>query len=121
MTFKPLTPSVPLPVNTDLFQFLGLSPKLNQAPLPAGQGSYDELPGTTEWADTALGTKSDTSLIGVFDMDQGAGDQVGNTGVNAVGDEFYPNFWPGVPRFPVGVKMQNAEISFPVAEKWTLP
>lgn len=118
MSFKPLLPTaLPIPIDTSVFQYLGISPILGQPPLPAGNGSYDELPGTTQWAETVLGQQSNYSTPGVIDMDQGSGDNVGD-GKNAVGDEFYPNFWPALPRWNVGVKMEQSTVSFPVPEKW---
>ncbi|KIW02466.1 uncharacterized protein PV09_06274 [Verruconis gallopava] len=117
-SFSPVTPTIPLPINTDILRYLGLSPPLIQAPLPAGDGSYGELPGTTQWAETLLGMSSDFSTPGIFDMYQGAGDEVGDSGFNAVGDEYFPNFWPNIPRYNVGIKMENATISFPVPDKW---
>lgn len=90
---------------------------LGQPPLPAGNGSYHELPGTKTWAETLLGVLSEEFTAGVFDMDQGTGDNTGD-GFNAVGDEFYPNFWPGLGRFNVGAMLENATVTFPVAYNW---
>lgn len=117
MTFTPNLPAIPLPLNTDLLTSLGLSPILGQAPLPAGNGSFDELPGTSNWAETMLGITSNFTQSGIIDMDQGAGDNTGN-GFNAVGDEFYPNFWPLLPRFNVGIKLTQGIVSFPVPQTW---
>jgi hypothetical protein len=57
------------------------------------------------------------TTLGVFDLDQGAGD-VGTDGVNAVGDEYFPNFWPGVPRLSAGLRLADATITFGVPEIW---
>jgi hypothetical protein len=117
MTFTPDLPAIPLPLNTDILTYLGIYPWLGQPPLPAGNGSYNELPGTTHWAETLLGTTSNYTQTGIINMDQGAGDNTGN-GYNAVGDEFYPNFWPLLPQLNVGVKLTQAIVSFPVPETW---
>jgi hypothetical protein len=117
MTFTPGIPAIPLPLNTDILTYLGIYPWLGQPPLPAGNGSYNELPGTTHWAETLLGTSSNYTQTGVINLDQGAGDNTGN-GYNAVGDEFYPNFWPLLPQLNVGVKLTQAIVSFPVPETW---
>lgn len=117
--FSPALPiAIPIPVSTDLFKYLGISPTLGQPPLPAGNGSYDELPGTSQWAETLLGMQSDYPTPGIIDLNQGTGDNVGN-GYNAVGDEFYSNFWPGLARFNVAVKLEQTTVSFPVPEKWS--
>jgi hypothetical protein len=87
MTFTPPLPKpLPIPIDTDVFKYLRIKPILGQPPLPAGNGSFGELPGTTQWAETLLGQQSKYPTPGVFDMDQGAGDDVGY-GKNAVGDE----------------------------------
>lgn len=120
MKFTPGTPSpLPTPIATDLFKYLGISPFLGQPPLPAGNGSYDELPGTTQWAETALGATSNYPTPGIMDLAQNGGDEVGSTGFNAVGDEYFANFWPGLTRFNVAVRLDNTTVSFPVPEKWT--
>jgi hypothetical protein len=119
MTYTPALPaSLPVPINTDILTYLGINPFIGQPPLPAGNGSFGELPGTTQWAETLLGTTSNFTTPGVINMDQGTGDNVGN-GKNAVGDEFYPNFWPGLPKINLGVKLEQAVVSFPVPYKWT--
>lgn len=118
MSFSPSLPNpLPIPIDTDVFKYLGIKPTLGQPPLPAGNGSFGELPGTTQWAETLLGQQSNYPTPGLFDVDQGAGDNVGN-GKNAAGDECFPNFWPGLPRWNLGVKMEQSTVSFPVPEKW---
>jgi hypothetical protein len=118
MTFAPSLPSpLQIPIDTDVFKYLGITPTLGQPPLPVGNGSFGELPGTSQWAETVLGQKSNYTTPGTIDLDQGPGDNVGD-GKNAVGDEYFPNFWPGVPRWNLGVKMEQSIVSFPVPEKW---
>jgi hypothetical protein len=119
MKYKPLLPNpLPIPINLDLFQYLGIDPIIGQPPLPAGNGSYGEVPGTSAWAETLLGARSNYPTPGTFDLDQGAGDDTGN-GYNAAGDEYFPNFWPGLPRHNIGVKMEKSTIEFPVPETWS--
>ncbi|KAK7551513.1 hypothetical protein IWX49DRAFT_287090 [Phyllosticta citricarpa] len=107
------------PFSTDLDGWLGVDTTLVQPPLPAGpgNGSYGELPGTDYWAKTVPGQSTDTAVLGLFDMDQGEGDAVAN-GTNAVGDEYYPNFWPTLPRLNLGLRMDNATITFSEATYW---
>jgi hypothetical protein len=112
MSFTPDLPAIPLPLNTNILTYLGIYPWLGQAPLP----------GTTHWAETLLGTTSNYTQTGIIIMDQGAGDNTGS-GYNSVGDEFYPNFWPLLPRLNTGVKLTQVVVSFPVPEIWneTIP
>jgi hypothetical protein len=117
MAFTPTLPAVPFPLNSSILSYLGIDPWLGQAPLPAGNGSYDELPGTSHWAETLLGTSANFTQTGTYDMSQGGGDDVGD-GYNAVGDEWYPNFWPLLPAANVGVRLTEAIVSFPVPETW---
>lgn len=117
MKFKP-TVSLVVPINTDLFTYLGIEqPMLGQPPLPAGHGIYDEVPGTSAWGETLLGMQSDYPTPGLFDLAQNGGDNTGN-GFNAVGDEYFDNFWPGTPRWNVGVKLEQTTVTFPVAYNW---
>jgi hypothetical protein len=118
MAFKPALPNaLPIPIDTNIFEYLGVNSTLGQPPLPAGNGSYGELPGTSQWAETTIRGQSNYTTPGFFDLDQGAGDNVGND-KNAVGDEYFPNFWPDLPRWNVGAKLEQATISFPVPEEW---
>ncbi|KAK8013848.1 hypothetical protein PG990_007144 [Apiospora arundinis] len=80
--------------------------------------AHGELAGTDRWRAVVPGQASARSSLGLFDMDQGRGDQVGDTGRNAVGDEFFPNFWPNTPRLTLGLRMDNAKISFGEPEIW---
>ncbi|ORY64302.1 uncharacterized protein BCR38DRAFT_369865 [Pseudomassariella vexata] len=106
-----------IPFSTELYKWIGINATLAQPPLPAGNGSYGELPGTNHWAATVPGQATDHATLGVFDMDQGAGDAVADD-VNAVGDEYYENFWPGLLRFNLGIKLDNATITFSAPEIW---
>ncbi|KAK8155744.1 hypothetical protein IWX90DRAFT_468000 [Phyllosticta citrichinensis] len=108
-----------VPFSTDLFGWLGVDTTLVQPPLPAshGNGSYGELPGTDYWAKTVPDQSTDDATLGIFNMDQGDGDVVVN-GTNAVGDEYYPNFWPNLPRLNLGLRMDNATITFSEATYW---
>ncbi|KAF2808914.1 uncharacterized protein BDZ99DRAFT_488751 [Mytilinidion resinicola] len=106
LKYTPLTPApLPIPINLD-------------PPLPVGNGSYGELPGTTHWAETPLGATSNYPTPVMFDLDQGTGDDTGND-YNAAGNEVYPNFWPELPRWNIGVEMERATVEFPVPETWS--
>ncbi|KAK8045632.1 hypothetical protein PG993_005656 [Apiospora rasikravindrae] len=116
-TFSPILGG--LPFSTDLYEWIGINATLAQPPLPANPDTpHGELAGTQQWRAVVPGQASDRSSIGMFDMGQGQGDAVGNTGKNAVGDEVFPNFWPGMPSLTLGLRMENAKISFGEPEIW---
>ncbi|KXJ85935.1 hypothetical protein Micbo1qcDRAFT_220050 [Microdochium bolleyi] len=97
---------------------LGLDPlTLASPPLPYGKGKYGELQGTSQWANTHFGVNGAWASVGTVDLYQGPkGDQVGDTGVNAVGDEYYPNFWPGMSSINVALKLRGATVGFSAPE-----
>jgi len=112
---------VQVPLSTAILNNLGgigLDPlTLASPPLPYGGGKYDELQGTTQWANTHFGVNGAWASVGTMDLYQGPkGDQVGDTGVNGVGDEYYPNFWPNMPRFNIALKLRNAVVGFSAPE-----
>ncbi|CAN9128043.1 unnamed protein product [Alternaria sp. RS040] len=117
-TFKPSVP-VGLPFSTDLYNLLGVDTLLAQPPLPFGNSTYDELPGTDHWAATTPNQKTDSASLEIIDIYQGDGDVEDGRNTNAVGDEYFPNFWPGLPRLNVGTKLENATITFSAPTIWS--
>jgi len=117
-----VTGLVNIPFTAELYDYLGINATLVQPPLPSGQDSsaaYGELPGTDHWAATVPGQASTHTTLGLFDLDQGGGDVVEDgSGVNAVGDEYFPNFWPGLPRFTIGLRLADAKVTFSAPEIW---
>jgi hypothetical protein len=120
MTFtQGLLSLVELPFSTDYYSLLGVNDTLVQPPLPAGHDKYGILAGTDGWAACVPGQYTDKTSVGIIDLDQSGGDGEGNAnGTNAVGDEFFQNFWPGLPRINVGLKLEDATITFSDAETW---
>lgn len=108
-----------LPFSTDLYKILGVNATLAQPPLPYARSEFGELAGTNHWAATVPEQATDNASFGVFDLGQEDGDVEGNLGTNAVGDEYFPNFWPGLLRFHPGMKLENATIVFNAPEIWT--
>ncbi|TDZ22920.1 hypothetical protein Cob_v004410 [Colletotrichum orbiculare MAFF 240422] len=107
-----------LPFSTDLYKILGINATLAQPPLPYADSANGELPGTDHWAATVPGQVTDNASLGIFDLDQGEGDIVDGKGTNAVGDEHFPNFWPGLLRFSPGMKLENTTITFSEPDIW---
>jgi hypothetical protein len=119
-TFSPLAGAVPF--STDTYAYLGINATLAQPPLPNGNGdaSLGELPGTETWAATVPGEASDQTWLGVFDLQQpNGGDAFAENGTNAVGDEYFEHFWPGMGRFNIGLRQDNATITFDAPERWS--
>ncbi|KAL7778273.1 hypothetical protein CFE70_004950 [Pyrenophora teres f. teres 0-1] len=116
-TFKPNLP-IGIPFSTDLYGLLGVNTTLAQPPLPSGNGSYDELPGTDHWAATVPNQVTNRATLGIVDMKQGDGDVEEGRSTNAVGDEYFPNFWPGIPRLNVASKLEDATVTFSAPEIW---
>lgn len=87
--------------------------------MPFGNSTYDELPGTDNWAATEPNQVTKDASIGIIDLDQGDGDVEKGHDTNAVGDEYFPNFWPGIPRLNIGTKLANATITFSAPKVWT--
>ncbi|KAI8231006.1 hypothetical protein K4K54_000325 [Colletotrichum sp. SAR 10_86] len=117
-TFKPDLVNG-LPFSTDLYKILGVNATLAQPPLPSANSTYGELAGTDHWAATVPGQVTDNASLGVYDLDQEDGDVEEGKNTNAVGDEYFPNFWPGLLRFNAGIKLENATITFSEPEIWS--
>ncbi|CAG9974988.1 unnamed protein product [Clonostachys byssicola] len=107
-TFKkvPLLPSFPLSLS--ILKYLGQDPKLVQPPLPQGNGSLSELPGTDQWSSVDPGQSSPKTSLGWFDIKQS----------EASSNE---NFWPGLGRWQLGFVMENSDINFPEGAHWDSP
>jgi hypothetical protein len=96
----------------------GVPVTLGQPPLPAGNSSYGELVGTDVWGETVLSLDKTTPGAVLADLDQGDGDVVAGGDTNAVGDEFFQNFWPNLGRYNAAVKLGDFTIVFSPAETW---
>ncbi|WYZ42462.1 hypothetical protein EsH8_VI_000161 [Colletotrichum jinshuiense] len=111
-TFKyvPYVPSFPL--SLDIFKYF-VDATLVQPPLPEGNGSQGELPGTDRWCSISPGQNSKKASLGWFDIRQT--DENGN----AVGE--HENFWPGLGRWQLGLKLENSDVTFAEPKHWDAP
>lgn len=100
-------------MTTNLLKYVGIDITLVQPPLPEGNGSQDELPGTEKWCSIVPGQHSRKTSVGWVDMRQ-TDDQR-----NALGD--HENFWPNLGRWHLGLKMSEADIEFPEGRHWDSP
>lgn len=92
------------PFATTWVNYLGLDTKLVMPPLPEGKGSQGELPGTDSWCSLIPNQYSRRTRVGWFDISQR--DEDGNI----IGE--HENFWPGLGRWQLGMKMENADLKF---------
>lgn len=125
-TFQPVTYFPSFPASTDWAKYVGWDLGLVQPPLPGGEGA--ELEGTEEWCKIAAVESSKKTSLGWFDLRQSRdvderapllqGDQVEHEGP---GGNKYENFWPGLGRWRIGIKMEDAVIDFPEGEHWDTP
>lgn len=120
--YKP-TPLLPrLPLSTSLAKFVGIDLTVVQPPVPQGRGSQGELVGSdgNKWCRFVPTMASRRCEVGWFDLRQYGEGVEGQEGEQ--GRERGPvNFWPGMGRWQVGVKMLDADISFVDMVWWDLP
>ncbi|EQL01217.1 hypothetical protein OCS_03072 [Ophiocordyceps sinensis CO18] len=99
-SFAPVAYAPSFPFATRWLGYLGFNTTIVMPPLPRGPGSQGELPGTDRWVSFVPRQYSRNTRVGWFDMAQ-QGD--------AREDD---NFWPGLGRWQLGLKMENAQVVF---------
>ncbi|KAK7733679.1 hypothetical protein SLS53_008146 [Cytospora paraplurivora] len=110
-TFKTV-PYVPaLPLSTKWVGYFGVNTALVQPPVP--QGKTKELVGTEQWCKCPLWQYSPKTHIGWFDLRQR--DEAGNL------TALFENFWPGLGRWQLGVRMDDTDFELPEGEYWRFP
>lgn len=110
-TFKtvPLVPSFPL--STKWFEYLGVDTSIVQPPVP--QGAKPEVVGTEQWCRSLTVQYSSRTHLGWMDLRQR--DEDGKlTGL-------YENFWPGLGRWQLAVKMENSALDIGEGTYWRGP
>lgn len=110
-TFKtvPLVPSFPL--STKWFEYLGVDTSLVQPPVP--QGTQPEAVGTEQWCRSSSVQSASRTHLGWMDLRQR--DEDGKlTGL-------YENFWPGIGRWQLAVKMENSTFHIGEGKYWRGP
>jgi hypothetical protein len=103
---------------------------LVQPPCPEGKSLNGELAGTDRWCAIMPIEKTWRAMLAWADMSQKGDD----SSKNAVGDEgegegegedsrekVEDNFWPGIGRWQLAVKLENADIEFGNGQYWDLP
>ncbi|KAM0458827.1 hypothetical protein ACHAPV_005816 [Trichoderma viride] len=109
-TFKPMSLVPRFPFATSWADRLGFNTTLVMPPLPSGNGTYGELPSTDRWIKLETKQYCNRSTAGWYDVQQP------DAGAACGGNE---NFLPWLGRWQVGVKMEDAFLSFDVPpETW---
>ncbi|PFH58720.1 hypothetical protein XA68_13318 [Ophiocordyceps unilateralis] len=98
-SFNPLNYAPRFPFATRWLGLLGFNTTIVMPPLPRGSGSQGELPGTDRWCSFLPNQYSRSTRVGWFDMAQPK-------------HAPYDNFWPGLGRWQLGFKMENAHVVF---------
>lgn len=110
-SFKTI-PYVPaFPLSTQWARYAGLDTTLVQPPVP--QGKAKEIVGTDRWCRCVVAQQSSRTHVGWFDLSQR--DEEGRFSA------LFENFWPGMGRWQLGVRMDDAKIEIPEGEFWDGP
>lgn len=118
------------PLSLSWLKYVGIDASLVQPPLPDGRKesshSGEELIGTSRWCKILPVVVTRKALLGWMDMAQygdNAADDDGEGSGNSghVSDVRYENFWPGLRRWNMAIKMENADIEFGEGVYWDPP
>ncbi|KAL2680999.1 hypothetical protein Neosp_008602 [[Neocosmospora] mangrovei] len=113
-TFKPLRFAPSFPFQTNWSNYIGIESTLVMPPLPAGDGTQGELPGTDRWCAVVPHQWSSRCSVGWFDLTQHRDSEGRSTGE-------FDNFWPGWGKWHFGFKMKDAVTIFDHPETWDAP
>ena len=120
-SYRPISYLPRFPMSTAIAKYIGQDLRLAQPPLPQGPENMEELAGTRKWCRVLPYLYSSKTSLGWWDLKQGnASDEDGLsvTGEQGEAREGSENFWPGLGRWRIGVKMEDAIIEFPAAVQW---
>ncbi|KAI8944686.1 hypothetical protein F4801DRAFT_193319 [Xylaria longipes] len=114
-TFKPMRWAPSFPFSLSWLQYLGLDPSLVQPPLPAGEGSQGELPGTDRWCKIAPSQSTKRASLAWADLSQK------NEQGELTSSVAHDNFWPGLGRWQLALKLEDTAIEFGEGIYWDAP
>ncbi|KAI1172023.1 hypothetical protein F4777DRAFT_23097 [Nemania sp. FL0916] len=129
-TFQPMRWAPSFPLSFSWMKYVGIDASLVQPPLPDGRQSNnsqigEELIGTSRWCKILPELSTRKAVLGWMDMSQSQHDQdSGDDDDDAAGssrntsDAEYANFWPGMRRWNMAFKMENADIVFGEGQHW---
>lgn len=116
-SFRPQRFLPSFPLDLGWVSWLGIELKLVQPPNPGNpKASKGELPGTDRWCSIVPGQKTRRATIGWVDMRQK--NEAGEFVTSVAPHE---NFWPGLGRWVMGIKMEDVDIDFPEGVHWDGP
>ena len=95
-------------------------------PLPGGKGKEGELPGTKRWCTRLPVEYSKKASLGWFDIRQPANAEYSDDASSDAVKEVYvegtcstaENWWPGLGRWQLGMKMDDATVLFGGETLW---
>ena len=123
--YKPISYLPSFPMSTSVAKYAGIDISLVQPPLPEGKGSHGELSGTERWCQVLPREYSNRASLGWWDLKQVDESEseplLGRESDRRDGREVYENFWPGIGRWRIGMKMEDATIEFPEGKYWDEP
>lgn len=108
-SFKKIRYTPAFPFSTTWTKYLGLDIAVVQPPLPQGRSS--EVVGTERWCKcniTQYSPRTSVCWVDISQRDEN-GELLG----------LFENFWPGLGRWHLGVRMDDATIEVPEGEFWT--
>ncbi|KAJ8131355.1 hypothetical protein O1611_g2271 [Lasiodiplodia mahajangana] len=118
--FQPMRWAPYFPLSLSWLKYVGIDASLVQPPLPDGrQDAGEELIGTSRWCKIPPAIQTRKAMLGWMDMAQQVDHAVdGNDSSGGGSDAQYENFWPGLRRWNVAIKMENADIGFGDGVYW---
>ncbi|RWA13368.1 hypothetical protein EKO27_g1732 [Xylaria grammica] len=114
-TVKPIRWAPAFPFSFSWLRYMGLEPCLVQPPLPAGEGSHNELPGTDRWCKVAPAISTKRASLAWADLSQK------NEQGELTSSVAHENFWPDLGRWQLALKLDDADIDFPEGTYWGVP
>lgn len=123
-TVRPMRWVPAFPFSLSWLRYVGLDAALVQPPLPAGQGSRGELPGTDRWCRVLPGQSTRRASLAWVDLrqkDDEDDDKDDDALAGGPPQHEHENFWPGLGRWQLGVKLEDCDIEFGEALYWEAP
>lgn len=114
-TFQPIQYAPSIPFSLSWAKYIGVDVSLVQPPLPKGEDAEGELPGTDRWCKIIPVQSTNRATLGWVDLSQRNGEVI------APSTEEPDNFWPGIGRWQVGLKLEDADIVFGEGIYWDPP
>lgn len=125
--YKPIPCILSFPMSTSAAKYVGLDLTLVQPPLPESKECpKGELAGTEQWCQIIPFESSKKTSLGLWDLKRGppteedallGAERAGSGGDQDEGD----NWWPGLGRWRIGMRMEDATIEFPEGKRWNGP